>query len=68
MAFKVYFLPTMIAKEAFETVVFPTEEKTTEKFQIACHLNNKPLSKVISYIIYLNITSKAASGQPPSFS
>jgi len=56
----------MFAKEVFETVVF--EEKTTEKFQIECHLNNTPLSKVISYKIYFNIKFKVASGQHPLLS
>jgi len=34
MAFKIYFHPTMVAKEMFETVVFPTEEKTTENSKL----------------------------------
>ena len=66
MAFKISFHLTMVIKEAFEAVVFPTEAKTTEKFQRVCHLNKTPLPKVISYKIYFNIISKVASGQPPS--
>jgi hypothetical protein len=49
MAFKFSLHLTTVTKEAFQTVVFPTEEKTTEKFQSVCQLNNTPLSKVISY-------------------
>jgi hypothetical protein len=52
MAFQISFHLTMVTKEAFQTVVFPTEKRTTEKFQGVCHLNNTPVSNVISYKIY----------------
>jgi hypothetical protein len=68
MAFKISFHLTTVTKEAFQEVVFPTEGKTTEKFQSVCHLNNTSLSKVVSYKIYFNITTNSASGQPPSLS
>ena len=40
MAFKISFHLTIVAKVEFETVVFQTEEKATEKFQTVSHLNN----------------------------
>jgi hypothetical protein len=48
MAFKISFYLTKVAKKAFEALVFPSEEKTKEKFQSVCHLNNTTWSKIIS--------------------
>jgi hypothetical protein len=51
MAFKISFHLRTVAKEAFETVVFSTEEKTTEKFQSLRHLHNTicPKPSLIKY-------------------
>ena len=43
----------MFGKYVFEPVVFPTEGKTTKKFQIVFHLNNtrRPLKYILQHYI-----------------
>ena len=67
MAFKISFHVTVVAKEGFETVVFPTEEKTTEKFQSLRHLNNT-LCQNSSFIKYTSTSHpKRLHGSSPHF-
>jgi len=55
----------MVAKEGFETVGYPTEEKTTEIFRSMRHLNNKHFQKKTLIKKTLTINPKRLQGKPP---